>query len=952
MTNEELKLFLQALSIQETGWDNSKTVGSHNVYNIKDPSGKGTRAYDRREGSNDAYRNFKSREEADQEVIALLRRRYPDALTATTIEEFTDALRRGGYATDANHGAGIRKIYYRLKNGEAPAPTPVQERQSIDFSRYEANYGDKIRKARADGFDDETIMRTIQRDENAANSASAIRSKIDAARPRAEIDVAARLARSGQWIDGVAYLATLPGFKEEINYAKGIGKTDEEIIRFLTPGAITGMNAYQKRRGTSVVRDIGDGLLDQLDSYALGARQFFNFDEERARVLQDEEARRRMDPERIALGETVGATIGGVLPDIAAGVLSGGSSLAGTAGRRIGLAAAEGGVFGALNPTVEGESRTGNAALGAVLSGGAGAAVEGAVKYAGRTSDKVRNLMAHREVPYDDDVRARTVSTRISNDLGIPLSENSPYIDEDWITKTQIKLSNEYDDVLDNNGFVMPEEARIQLLDPNFRKSFTAEELKEIDELLYEMRTTKKLVSRQSLDENGNVRVDPRQTIVRDETGAPVREDYQQIKVREEPETELDYAPRTAYQQNPPKMRRVQKIGEDGNVETSTRRRPVYDEDGNQKEIIRYRPEMPRQAQFTIEPAYETFRVPKYEYQQFPGQATRKQVLDDAGQVIMDPKRKKVRDDQGNVVMKQVQTVLNKTRTKMETTYRPKMDLVEIEVPEKVLRQSPISLREAHNLMRVANARLHAVNKADYVDPFKRDAAERLKNLVDDAFYNGAVINPQWAETKLPGQALPEDFLKTKLSDLNQRYAKFSVAKDVFRSTAAEGSTLGDAGVWEKILKSRDYGSRLVKGEAPLNDVLKGLQENRREMDRIAGDISAAKTAGSVLMTAGFATGQPVLGTIGAGVNLLGRSIARVRSNPDAGLKNILKSPTYPVAKEQLEQIQDAAAKKIVRERRVQNLGGDKRIDDKKRKVLKRALDRRPIPIINPDDEE
>ena len=218
MTNEELKLFLQALSIQETGWTNSKTVGSHNVYNIKDPSGKGTRAYDRREGSNDAYRNFQSREEADQEVIALLRRRYPDALTATTIEEFTDALRRGGYATDANHGAGIRKIYYRLKNGDAPAPAPVQERQSIDFSRYEANYGDKIRKARADGFDDETIMRTIQRDEANLKSTNDVRSKIDAARPRAEIDVAARLARSGQWIDGVAYLATLPGFKEEKNH--------------------------------------------------------------------------------------------------------------------------------------------------------------------------------------------------------------------------------------------------------------------------------------------------------------------------------------------------------------------------------------------------------------------------------------------------------------------------------------------------------------------------------------------------------------------------------------------------------------------------------------------------------------------------------------------------------------------------------------------------------------
>jgi hypothetical protein len=103
-----IERFLAGLAQLETA-GGAKTIkgpngeDSHNLFNIKDFSGKGFRAFDKMEKSNDAYRVFASREDATKEVLGLLERRYPRALTAKTSREFAEALKAGGYATDPNY---------------------------------------------------------------------------------------------------------------------------------------------------------------------------------------------------------------------------------------------------------------------------------------------------------------------------------------------------------------------------------------------------------------------------------------------------------------------------------------------------------------------------------------------------------------------------------------------------------------------------------------------------------------------------------------------------------------------------------------------------------------------------------------------------------------------------------------------------------------------------------
>lgn len=61
-------------------------------------------------------------------------------------------------------------------------------------------------------------------------------------------EVTKRVAKSGSYIDGIAYLSTLPGFKEEIRFAKvWMNKNDIEILNKLVPGAYQdGMAEYNK----------------------------------------------------------------------------------------------------------------------------------------------------------------------------------------------------------------------------------------------------------------------------------------------------------------------------------------------------------------------------------------------------------------------------------------------------------------------------------------------------------------------------------------------------------------------------------------------------------------------------------------------------------------------------------------------------------------------------------
>lgn len=128
--------FLAGLALLETA-DGQKTVkgpkgeDSFNLYNIKDTSGKGFRAHDEAEGSNDAYRVYGSAEEAKADALDLLKRKYPDALNATTPEAFARALKKGGYATDPQHEQKLIAAIRQVASEKASTPKVVPQPDEV-----------------------------------------------------------------------------------------------------------------------------------------------------------------------------------------------------------------------------------------------------------------------------------------------------------------------------------------------------------------------------------------------------------------------------------------------------------------------------------------------------------------------------------------------------------------------------------------------------------------------------------------------------------------------------------------------------------------------------------------------------------------------------------------------------------------------------------------------------
>jgi len=79
----------------ETRWG-SAMIGEHNLGNIKDLSGKGKRAEDKKEGSNDSYLSFESPEGFGQYYSDYMRRGFPNAVGAgADIPKFTTGLASG-----------------------------------------------------------------------------------------------------------------------------------------------------------------------------------------------------------------------------------------------------------------------------------------------------------------------------------------------------------------------------------------------------------------------------------------------------------------------------------------------------------------------------------------------------------------------------------------------------------------------------------------------------------------------------------------------------------------------------------------------------------------------------------------------------------------------------------------------------------------------------------------
>lgn len=99
----------------ETGWGKSVIPGTYNLGNIKDPSGKGVRAKDKVEGSNDAYLKFEDPDTFASYYSDFIKRMYPKAVGAgSDVNKFSAGLNKGvggSYATDPNYGLALRSSY-------------------------------------------------------------------------------------------------------------------------------------------------------------------------------------------------------------------------------------------------------------------------------------------------------------------------------------------------------------------------------------------------------------------------------------------------------------------------------------------------------------------------------------------------------------------------------------------------------------------------------------------------------------------------------------------------------------------------------------------------------------------------------------------------------------------------------------------------------------------------
>lgn len=110
--------YLAGLAQLETAGGNKSIPGTNNLYNIKDFSGGGIKAHDKAEGSNDAYRVYASAADSTKDVTDLLTRKYPKAVTAKSPQEFAQALKDGGYATDPDY---VRKLTNTIVGGNYDA---------------------------------------------------------------------------------------------------------------------------------------------------------------------------------------------------------------------------------------------------------------------------------------------------------------------------------------------------------------------------------------------------------------------------------------------------------------------------------------------------------------------------------------------------------------------------------------------------------------------------------------------------------------------------------------------------------------------------------------------------------------------------------------------------------------------------------------------------------------
>lgn len=370
---------LQGLAKLETQ-DGQKSIkgpngeDSFNLFNIKDNSGKGYRAYDKAEGSHDAYRVYGSREDSIQDLVGMLERKYPQAFQALQsgdAQKFAEGLKAGGYATD---------------------PKYVQK-----------------------------LTGTI--------------SSVRAQRGKADTSVAQIGAAGGSATDQLVALRDA-GYDDIINDGLAKGYKPEEIVQYLAgAGQAQGQAAHDRRDSQSFLTNVGEGIADKGQQLVRGAKQIMASGDE-LQQLQAQEAADRADLDKIALRGTGGGKVGSVLPGVAAGVagtlaapITGGGSLV-----ALGGAALAGGVGGALEPTVEGESRTQNALVGAGLNAagaGVGNVVAKALPYTPiAAAYRGAKALKSGEAPMLSGALGDAVKTLEDNGISVAARETSPLLNK------------------------------------------------------------------------------------------------------------------------------------------------------------------------------------------------------------------------------------------------------------------------------------------------------------------------------------------------------------------------------------------------------------------------------------------------------------------------------------------------------------------------------------------
>jgi hypothetical protein len=443
---------LQGLALLETQ-DGAKSIkgpngeDSYNLFNIKDNSGQGYRAYDKAEKSKDAYRVYGSREESIQDALKLFDNpRYASAKAALEVGDataFAKGLKAGGYATDPLY---VSKLTSTIDRARKTNPAPVV-----------SEVNDAIQQSAAKGkpaFDQMLILRQN-------------------------------------------------GWSADIDEAIAQGWKPEEIVnRIAGEARKSGADAFDARSSKGFLANAIEGVQDRGQQLVRGVRQGYNQitgDTQTSQTLSEQEAADRADPNKIALRNTAGATVGALAPEAASLLIPGGATVKG--------AALIGGALGAAAPTTGDESRLANTATGAALAGGGVAiptvltkSLGGAqsLMRGGKTVEEVNSKIAQREAlglsSSAADVgggaasinksvervlgsnfglaeRQAARSDEIAQALAKGVGEDSKIIDSELISKASQRISKKYDSILD--GYDIPTAGLAQDVSAIAQKSAT-----------------------------------------------------------------------------------------------------------------------------------------------------------------------------------------------------------------------------------------------------------------------------------------------------------------------------------------------------------------------------------------------------------------------------------------------------------------------------------------------